>query len=253
MLIWQFARREVLARYRGSVLGLSWAFMQPLLMLAVYTFVFHEIFRMRWGTGEGGGIEFALQAYAGLLVFNLVSECLGRAPRLVLDQPNLVKKVIFPLEILPWTALFATLFHAAVNCFVLVLATLVFRGALPVTVLALPLVLLPLVPFLLGMSWFLAALGVYVRDIGQVIALLLNLLLFLSPVFYPTTALPERWQPWLLLNPLAGVIEQTRAVTLAGLWPDWGLLAAQLAVASALAWLGAIWFAKTRKGFADVI
>ncbi len=253
LLIWQFAQREVLARYRGSMLGISWAFAQPLLMLTVYTFVFHQVFKVRWPGGTGGGIEFALQMYAGLVVFNIVAECVGRAPRLVLDRPNLVKKVIFPLEILPWTTLLASAFHAAINCLALLAAAAALRGSLPPSALALPLVLLPLVPALLGVSWFLAALGVFVRDVGQIIALALNLLLFLSPVFYPLSALPERWQVWLMLNPLAAVIEQTRRVVLEGAWPDWSLLASQFAAGMVVAWLGARWFAATRKGFADVL
>ncbi|OGA52935.1 MAG: sugar ABC transporter permease [Betaproteobacteria bacterium RIFCSPLOWO2_12_FULL_62_58] len=253
LLIWQFAQRDVLARYRGSTLGLTWAFAQPLLMLGVYTFVFHEVFKVRWHGGQGGGVEFALQVYAGLVVYNIVAECAGRAPRLVLDYPNLVKKVIFPLEILPWTTLLASAFHAAINCLVLLAAAALLRGSLTASALALPLVLLPLVPALLGISWFLAALGVFVRDVGQVVALALNLLLFLSPVFYPLSALPERWQGWLLLNPLAAVIEQVRRVVIEGAWPDWKLLALQFAAGVIVAALGARWFAATRKGFADVL
>lgn len=252
-LIWQFARRDVQARYRGSLLGLAWSFLNPLLMLAVYTFVFREVFKARWGTGDGGGMEFALQVYAGLIVFTFFSECLSRAPRLVLDQPQLVKKVVFPLEILPWTTLLSALFHTVVNLSVLVVAAAAVRGELSPSVLALPLVFLPLLPLLMGLSWFLASLGVFVRDVSQVIGMALNLLMFLSPVFYPMSSLPERWQPWLALNPLTPVIEQTRRVVMAGLWPDWTVLATLAAGSLLLAWLGGMWFAATRKGFADVL
>ena len=252
-LMWQFARRDVLARYRGSLLGLGWSFLTPLLMLAVYTFVFRVVFKARWGTGGADDLEFALQVYAGLIVFGLFAEVVSRAPRLVLDQPNLVKKVVFPLEILPWVAVLAGLFHLALNLIVLLGAAAIARGGLPLTVVALPLVLIPFVPLLLGLAWFLAALGVYVRDVGQIAALAVNLLMFLSPVFYPISSLPERWQPWLRANPLTPVIEQLRRVTLEGAWPDWTQLAINLVVASAIAWLGARWFAVTRNGFADVI
>ncbi len=252
-LMWQFARRDVLARYRGSLLGLGWSFLTPLLMLAVYTFVFRTVFKARWATGDSGDFEFALQVYAGLIVFTLFAEVVNRAPQLVLEQPNLVKKVVFPLEILPWVAVMAALFHALLNIVALLAAAAIASGGLPVTIIALPLVLAPFVPLLLGLGWFLASFGVFVRDVGQITTLLVSLLMFLSPVFYPVSSLPEQWQPWLRANPLTPVIEQLRRVTLEGLWPDWRQLALYLVVASVVAWAGARWFAATRKGFADVI
>lgn len=258
-LIWQFSRRDVLARYRGSLLGLGWSFLTPLLMLGIYTFVFREVFNARWPSGAQGGlggdsnVAFALQVYAGLIVFNLFAEVLARAPRLVLDQPNLVKKVVFPLEILPWVAILAALFHLAVNLFVLLGATLLARGSLPPTLLALPLVIAAFLPLLLGLSWLLAALGVFLRDIGQLIGMVMTALMFLSPVFYPAESLPERWRPLLSFNPLTLPIEQLRRVMLDGLWPDWGSLALYAAVALLTGWLGARGFAATRKGFADVL
>lgn len=252
-LIWQFARRDVLARYRGSLLGLGWSFLTPLLMLAVYTFVFRVVFKARWADGAGGDFEFALQVYAGLIVFTLFAEVVNRAPRLVLEQPNLVKKVVFPLEILPWVAVLAGLFHVALNLVVLLAAAAIARGGLPLSTLALPLVLAPFVPLLLGLAWFLASFGVFVRDVGQIASLAVSLLMFLSPVFYPVSALPERWQPWLQANPLTPVIEQLRRVALDGLWPDWMQLALNLAIGCVFAWAGARWFAATRRGFADVI
>lgn len=252
-LIWQFARRDVLARYRGSVLGLAWSFLTPLLMLAVYTFVFRVVFKARWGSDQTGEFEFALQVYSGLIVFSLFAEVVSRAPRLIMEQPNLVKKVVFPLEILPWVAVLAGLFHLALNLAVLLVAAAVARGGLPPSIVALPVVLLPFIPLLLGLGWFLAALGVFVRDVGQITSLAVSLLMFLSPVFYPISSLPERWQPWLRANPLTPVIEQVRLVALDGQWPDWPRLALHLAIAGAVAWAGARWFAATRKGFADVI
>lgn len=258
-LIWQFARRDVLARYRGSLLGLGWSFLTPLLMLAVYTFVFREVFNARWPAREQGGlggdsnVAFALQVYAGLIVFNLFAEVMNRSPRLVLDQPNLVKKVVFPLEILPWAAIFAALFHLAINLVVLLVATLLANHHLPHTLLALPMVIASFVPLLLGMAWLLAALGVFLRDISQLIGMLLTALMFLSPVFYPAESLPERWRPVLTFNPLTLPIEQIRRVALDGLWPDWSALILYAAFSLLISWLGARWFAATRKGFADVI
>lgn len=160
-LIWQFSRREVLGRYRGSLFGLAWSFITPLLMLGVYTFVFVGVFKARWpGAEAGGGLEFALQIFVGLMVFNLFAEVASRAPRLIVDQPNLVKKVVFPLEILPWISVLSGCFHLLISGVVLLAVATGVRGGLPVTAIALPLVLLPLIPMLLGLCWLLSALGV---------------------------------------------------------------------------------------------
>lgn len=252
-LIWQFSKRDVLARYRGSFLGLGWSLVTPLLMLGIYTFVFRIVFKARWEGGNASDFEFALRVYSGLIVFALFAEVLNRAPRLVLDQPNLVKKVVFPLEILPWVPPLAGFFHLLLNLALLLVATAFDRGGLPVSILALPLVLLPLLPLLLAIGWFFAALGVYVRDIGQIMPTVASLLMFLSPVFFPRSSLPADWQAWLNINPLTLIIEQTRRVVLDGLWPQWDSLAVYLALACLAAWLGGLWFQATRKGFADVL
>jgi lipopolysaccharide transport system permease protein len=171
----------------------------------------------------------------------------------VLDQPNLVKKVVFPLEILPWVAVIAGLFHLTLNLSVLVLVATLAHGKLQLTLLALPLVMAPFVPLLLGLAWFLAALGVFLRDVGQVTGMAISLLMFLSPVFYPVSSLPEQWQQWLYFNPMTVVIEQTRRVALEGAWPEWEKLAAFAVLACVCSWAGASWFAATRRGFADVL
>ncbi len=251
-LVWQFVKRDVQSRYRGSWLGLGWSFLTPLAMLAVYTFVFREVFQSRWGQGNGGGVDFALRMYAGLVVFNFFAECIGRAPRLIVDQPNLVKKVVFPLELLAWVSSLAGVFHLLVNAAVLLIVALI-TGYGHLSMLMLPLVWLPLLPLVLGMSWFLAALGVYLRDIGQVIGLAISLLMFMSPIFYPVSAMPERWRFWLHLNPLTLIIEDTRLVLLDGVLPALGPLALHFAAALLVAFLGAAWFRATRKGFADVL
>ena len=148
-MVWQFVKREVQSRYRGSWLGLSWSFLTPILMLAVYTFVFRVVFQSRWGNGNGTGLDFALHMYAGLVVFNFVAECVTRAPQLIVSQPNLVKKVVFPLELLAWVSILAALFHLAVNAVILVLFALA-AGYVHATLLLLPLVWLPLLPLVLG-------------------------------------------------------------------------------------------------------
>lgn len=253
-LIWQFARREVLQRNKGSLLGMGWSLLTPLMMLAVYTFVFVGVMRASWpGAESGGGAEFALQIFAGLTVFNLFAELAARAPRLVLEQPNLVKKVVFPLELLPWITLWASLFHAGISFLVLAGVTLAVRGSLPVTVLSLPLVLLPLLPFLLGLSWILASLGVFVRDIAPAMGLVVSLTMFLSPIFYPASALPSSVGAVLMFNPLALIIENVRRVVLQGLWPEWAALALYSLIAIVFSIVAAKFFDATRKGFADVL
>jgi lipopolysaccharide transport system permease protein len=252
-LIRQFASREVHSRYRQSWLGAAWAVITPLLMLAVYTFVFRHIFGLRWGDSGGTDLGFAVRLYAGLAVFNFFAECAGRAPRLVLDQPHLVKKVKFPLEVLPWASAAAAGVHLAIALVLLLVLGAWDSGRIPATALALPLVWLPMLPLVVGLGWWLAALGTYVRDIGQLISLVLSLLMFMSPIFFPIEAVPKALQPWLAVNPLAPIITQTRQVLLEGAWPAWGALALNLLVCLAIAAAGAAFFRAVRPGFPDVV
>lgn len=246
-------RREVSGRYRGSLLGLLWSFFNPLFMLSIYTFVFGVIFNARWGEGSGSRTEFALILFAGLIVFNFFAECANKAPALVLSNVNYVKRVVFPLEILPWVSLGATLFHALVSLTVWTVAHAIIFKTIHLTVFFLPLVWVPLVLFVMGISWALASLGVYLRDVAQIVGILTTVLMFLSPIFYSASMLPEQYQHWLLLNPLNPIIEQTRNVLLWGKMPDPVVLLAATLAGGAVCWLGFAWFQKTRKGFADVL
>ncbi|MFZ5569098.1 MAG: ABC transporter permease [Thermodesulfobacteriota bacterium] len=253
-LIFQMTRREVIGRYRGSILGLAWSFSNPLLMLAVYTFVFSVVFKARWGMGEQETrTQFAVMLFAGLIVYNLLAEAANRAPGVILANANYVKKVVFPLEILPVVSVAAALFQCLVSLAVLLMAIFLFNGFLHWTVILFPLILLPLVAVSAGVSWGLASLGVYIRDVGQFIGIVTAVLLFVSPVFFPITALPEAYRPWMMANPLAFIIEQSRDVLVWGRLPDWPGLLVYSAAALVVAWLGFAWFQKTRKGFADVI
>lgn len=245
--------REVLGRYRGSMLGIFWSFFNPLLMLIVYTFVFSVVFKARWNSGGDSKTEFALVLFAGLIVFNLFGESISRAPVLVLNNPNYVKKVVFPLEILAVINLLSALFHGAVSLCVWLIAYLVFFGFPHVTVLYLPLVILPFLLFVMGLSWGLASLGVFLRDVSQLIGTLITVLMFMTPVFYPATALPVQFRHWLYLNPLTAVIEQSRDVLYWGKQPDYSLLGVYTLASALVAWLGFALFQKTRKGFADVL
>lgn len=253
-LLLTLIRREVAGRYRGSVMGMAWSFFNPLLMLAIYTFVFSVVFKARWGVESGESkTDFAIILFVGLIVHGLFAECVNRAPGLIIANVNYVKKIIFPLELLPWVAFGSALFHSAISVLVLFLAQLIFNHSIPWTAVLLPLVLLPLALATLGLTWFLAALGVYLRDISQLTGMFTTILLFVSAVFFPISALPEQYQPWLRLNPLAVMIEQSRDVLIFGRLPNaahWSIL---LAAGALLAWLGFMWFQKTRKGFSDVL
>ena len=252
-LIAQLARREVHARYRQSALGLAWVALTPLLMLGVYTLVFRHIMRVRWpGAVDESNLDFALRLYAGLAVFAFFAECVNRAPGLILEQPNLVKKVVFPIELLPWVSAASAGVGLGVSGLLLLGLNGWVHGGLPLSALALPLAWLPLLPLVLGLSWLLAGVGTYVRDVGQVLGMAMSALMFLSPIFSPVEALPEAVRAWMGLNPLAGVITDTRAV-LAGAWPDWGRWALALAAHSLLALAGAWFFRRVRVGFADVV
>ncbi len=253
-LIAQMTRREVVGRYRGSIMGLAWSFLNPVFMLGVYTFVFSMVFKARWGVGgEESKAQFAFVLFVGMIVHGLFAEVLNRAPGLILSNVNYVKKVVFPLEILPFVGLLSALFHGAISLGVWLLAYFVFIGMPHPTAFYLPVIVLPLMLFIMGLSWALASLGVYLRDVGQFIGILTTILMFMSPIFYPATALPEAYRHLLYLNPLTTVIEQTRAVLYFGQAPDFFLIALYWLATATIAWLGFAWFQKTRKGFADVL
>jgi lipopolysaccharide transport system permease protein len=256
-LIRSLVTREVVGRYRGSFMGILWSFFNPVFMLLVYTFVFSVVFKAKWSgssvAGSDSKTEFALVLFAGLIIFNLFAECFNRAPTLILANVNYVKKVVFPLEILPWVALGSALFHAAISLSVWVAAYLIFMGLPQITLLWLPFVALPLLLFIMGLSWALAALGVYLRDVSQLTGMATTTLMFISPIFYPASALPEKYRQVLYLNPITPAIEMARDVLYWGKAPNIIMLIVYTITAAVLAWLGFAWFQKTRKGFADVI
>ena len=253
-LIVQMTKREVVGRYKGSVMGLAWSFFNPVFMLTVYTFVFSVIFKSRWGIGdEESKTQFAVVLFVGMIVHSLFAEVLNRAPGLILSNVNYVKKVVFPLDILPIISMGAVLFHSFISLVVLLIAFVIFNGYLHWTAIFTPLVLLPIVILTLGIAWMLASLGVFLRDVGQTIGIVTTVMMFLAPVFYPITALPEKFRPWLMANPLTFIIEQAREVLIWGHFPNWLGLGMYTLVATVVAWAGYAWFQKTRKGFADVL
>lgn len=254
-LIAQMTKREVVGRYRGSIIGLAWSFFNPLLMLAIYTFVFSVVFNARWsGIGEESTkMDFAIIFFGGLIMYGVFAECVNRAPTTILGNANYVKKVVFPLEILPVITCGSALFHAAVSIAVLLLAQLVFEGRVPWTAVLFPLVMAPLVMATMGVAWCLSALGVYVRDINQVTGMITTMMMFLSPIFFPMSAMPEEFRSLIAINPLVYFLEEGRNTLIFGVVPDmlhlvyaWG---ASIAVAAA----GFAVFQKMRNGFSDVL
>lgn len=254
-LIIQMTKREISHRYRGSALGFAWSFINPMLMLAVYTFVFSVVFKARWGDGnvEESRVDFAITLFAGLIVFNIFAEILNRAPTLVLGNVNFVKRVIFPLEILPLVSIGVVLFHGFISLLVLMAAQVVFRHHIPWTIVYLPLILLPLLLAGLGVSWFLSALTVFIRDVAHITTVLTTVLMFVSAVFFPISALPEQYQGVIRLNPLAMIISDSRNALVYGLPPDWAALGWMFLFGTCVAAGGYWWFQKARRGFADVL
>lgn len=252
-LLWQLAKRDIASRYRGSVLGIIWSLMTPLIMLSIYGFVFSVVFKARWGQATGAKGEFALILFSGLMVHTFFNECLVRAPTLIFSNPNFVKKVVFPLELLAPATMLSALFHFFVASIVFWAASILILGGIKFTILLLPLMMVPFMILTLGVMWFLAAFGVYFRDIAQLMGLAGTVLLFMSPILFPSTMLPEAIRGLIYLNPLSFIVEQVRDVALWGKMPHWAGLGIYTVVASIIYIMGYWMFQKLKKGFADVI
>ncbi len=251
-LLRELVIRDVQSRYRGTFFGLGWLVAYPVLMMTVYTFVFGGVFKSRW-MNQGGLGEFVVMLFCGLIVFTLFSEAANRASGMITGNPNFVKKVVFPLELLPLVSLGAALFNASISFVILCLLIPVASSGFPATAVLAPLVLLPLLLLTAGISWGLAALGVFFRDLGQLVGIATSAMLFLSPVFFPVASAPEAVRWILNLNPLTYPIEELRHVLVMGQAPDWVHLGMFLAIASAVAWAGLWLFQRSRPAFADVL
>ena len=252
-LVFRLAKREVEARYRGSILGMFWAFIVPLLMLGVYTFVFSVVFKIRWNLPLEGKGSFALLLFSGLILYNLFSECVNRAPGLLLEHSTYIKKVVFPLEILPWVSMGVALFNAAVSFFILLIFFFFVHGVPPLSIFLLPIVLIPLILMTMGLMWFFASIGVFFRDIRPMLGVVTTMLLFLSPIFYPLEAIPEAYRSLIYWNPLTLALEACRGILFWGQIPNWVGWTVYMGICWLVSWLGFVWFQKTRKGFADVV
>jgi lipopolysaccharide transport system permease protein len=252
-LILRLARRQIEARYRGSVLGSLWTLIQPLLMLSVYSFVFGSVFNSRWKIEDGREVQFALAVFAGMVLFTVFSECVSDAPRLLIQNQIYIKQVRFPVEILPWVDLLAALFSFSINLTMLLVFFLVLRGLPPPAALALLVLLPPVLLLTLGVTWMLSSAGVFLRDLGPIAGVGTMALMFLSPVFYPFSRIPAEFRRFYAWNPFVTVIEEFRAALFEGRWPEPRLLLLVTAAGWAVAWLGYAGFMKAKRGFADVL
>jgi lipopolysaccharide transport system permease protein len=253
-LILALAKREILGRYRGSTFGLAWSFFNPLLMLAIYTFFFSFVLKAKWGGSDlGSPADFAVILFVGLIIHSMFSECIMRAPTLISGNVNFVKKVVFPLDIFPWVALLSALFHMIVSLFVLLIMMILFGEPIPWTIIFLPLIFVPFLLMTVGVTWFLAAIGVFFKDVSQMMSFASTILLFLSPIFYPLASLPPSLQTISFINPLTLIVEQTRQVGLLGQFPDFAGLALYTLISLIVAYGGFWFFQRLRKDFADVL
>lgn len=252
-LVVQMARRDVIGRYRGSFAGLFWSFFNPLLMLVIYTFVFGVIFKSRWNAQVSGHFQYAIVLFAGLNINTLFAECANRATTLIIENTNFVKRVVFPLETLAWSAVGSALFHLLVSTLVLLLMSLLVNWRIPWTFALFPIVVCCFLPFVVGLSWLLASLGVFLRDLKQVVGIITTALMFFAPILYPKEMVPPRYWVLMDLNPLTVIAEASQDVLVWGRQPHWDALAAYALVSCLFAWATFAWFERTRKGFADVV
>lgn len=251
-LVWELIKREFSGRYKGSFGGLVWSFAHPLFLLTVYTIAFGVILKARWGF-SGSTIDYALMLFAGLIVFNAFSEVLSKSPTLITGNPNFVKKVLFPLELLPVITVATALIHAMIGLLVWVIGYALLIGIPKPTLLLFPLVLICFVPVLLGLGWLFSSIGVIARDINQLAGMLNHTLLFLTPIFYSIEAAPPLLQHLLMINPLTFIVEQFRLVLFYGQMPAMKALATYFVLAAVFAWSSYIFFKRLRPTFADMV
>lgn len=255
-LIWNLTKREVNSTYRGSFLGALWTIIVPLMMMLIYTFVFSVILQAKWDSGSSQPtprVEFALILYAGLTAFNFFSSVINRAPGLVLVVPNYVKKVVFPLEILPIVIIGSALFTLLINVVLILIGSVLVYGRISPTIWLLPLVFFPMILLSLGLAWFLSSLSVYIRDIGQATSVVVQVLFFITPIVYSDKMVPANLRFILTLNPLTSIVDGFRRVLLWGEMLDWKTWSVVTIISIIVAILGFAWFSATKRGFADVI
>ena len=253
-LLRQLVRRNIEGRYKGTMMGLIWMVVTPLVMLGVYTFVFGVIFKARWGAGLGDSkVAFALIMFCGMAVFNIFSESVNGSVGIVTGNPNYVKKVVFPLELLPVSSVLSACFFGLVWIGILLVGIVLFLHKICLVAVCLPLIFIPLILFSCGIAWFVASLGVFLRDLSHAIGIVLQVLYFMTPIFYSVEMVPEKFRPILLLNPLTPIVQSARQVLMYSQWPNWQALGIVMLLSMAVFQMGYFWFMKTKRGFADVL
>lgn len=255
-LIWNLTKREVKSTYQSSFLGALWTVIVPLMMLLIYTFVFSVVFQAKWSTNsvqETPRGEFALILFAGLTPFNFFSAAISKSPALILGVPNYVKKVVFPLEILPIVIVGAAFITSLINIVLILLGCLLVLHRFPIMFLLLPFAYFPLVLITLGLTWFLSSLSVFIRDIGQAIPVIIQVLFFMTPIFYSADRVPYPLRLIVNLNPLSSIIDNFRRILIWNQWIDWGSWGLVTLLSAFLAILGFAWFSATKKAFSDVM
>ncbi len=252
-LLIALVRREIAARYRGSALGILWSFLTPMALLATYTLVFGYFFRMRWGPDHDGPGYFVVMLFCGLIPFNFFSEVVSRSPELILRSPNYVKRIAFPVQLLPAVLIGASLFHAIIATGLLLVLVALVIGSLPMTALYLPLIWIPLLLFTLSVSLLVSATGIFIRDLSHGVGLFLSVLFFLTPIVYPAAFIPEQWRFMLWLNPVACTVLQVRETCVEGIPLNMRMWAYQMAGGTGLCMLVAGWFRVISRRFADVM
>jgi lipopolysaccharide transport system permease protein len=253
-LLWQLVWRNIQARYKGTIIGLVWIVITPLIMLAVYTFVFSVVFKARWGADFGDSkIAFALILFCGLAVFNIFAESVTGSTGVITGNPNYVKKVVFPLEILPVSIVLSAFFLGLVSLTILLAGVGLFIHKFSLAIICLPLVFVPLFLLCCGISWFVASLGVYVRDLPHAVGIVIQVLFFMTPIIYSIEMVPQQIKPILFFNPLTTIIQTTRHILIYNKWPKWSGLATVTLLSLVIFQLGYVWFMKTKRGFADVL
>ncbi|MFB0845131.1 ABC transporter permease [Paenibacillus oleatilyticus] len=253
-LIQQFIKREVITKYKGSYLGVLWSIITPLIMLSIYTYVFGVIFKSKWDFAiSSSKQEFAITVFCGMIVFSIFSETITKSPSVITNNPNYVKKVVFPLEILPVSLLGGAIVNFCIGVTILLIGKIAFIGNIGWTLLYLPVIILPLLLFSLGLAYIFASLGVFLRDLEHTIGIAVQALYLLTPIFYPLSAIPENLRNVILINPIAGIVDNMRKIVIWGIEPDMTLWGYQLIGSIILLQIGYWWFMKLRKGFADVI
>jgi len=253
-LLFQLVVREIRGLYRGSYLGMVWSVLTPLFMLAIYTFIFSVVFKAKFGTAPNESrLEFAMALFCGLIPFNVFTQCISEAPSLIILNTNYVKKVVFPLEVLPMTILGRTLFEGFISFAILIAGVTAFIRPPSLAFLALPLVFLPLIFWSLGISWFFASLGVFIRDLAHAVDILIRVLFFLTPIFYPISKVPPSFRFFLRLNPLTLIVGDFRSIIIFGRFPDWTLWGIGVTTSFLTMMAGYWWFMRAKHAFADVL